>query len=381
MLSLTKIKLQKALEIYRTRVSILKKGYAQERFRLQQLSNSFLGELNVDEITTVHVATYRDERLASLNSRTKQQISPATVRLEMSLLSNVFDVARIEWGFCDGNPVKNVRKPKTPPGRERRLTPREERLILRYCHGHKNPELLSIFVFAIETAMRQGEILNLRWENVNLSQRVATLLETKNGTRRDVPLSLRARDMLLRMGPKASGNIFLHKSTGLKSNWRYMLKRLGIEDLHFHDLRHEAVSRLFEKGTLDMMEIASISGHKSLSMLKRYVHLSAKKLVRKLEAPKNLGKAAILSNLVPYPAEVRIINNRVVVRVLDFEGMVAEADELNEAVELAQNKLLRQIVTWMKLSRPVPPPDQYLEAVPQDRLLMIDPLPDTFLIA
>ena len=188
---MTKIKLKDALKIYREKVSILKKGYAQERFRLHYLISTFLGDLFVDEITSVDIATYRDQRLESINIKTNKKIYAATVRLELSLLSNFFDVARIEWGFCEGNPVKNVRKPKAPPGRDRRLTSRELKLILRYCHNHRNSELQSIIVFALETAMRQGEILSLKWENINLNQRVACLPDTKNGTRRDVPLSLR----------------------------------------------------------------------------------------------------------------------------------------------------------------------------------------------
>lgn len=371
-----KTRLKDALEIYQQKVSILKKGYKQEKFRVAQLARSALGQMMVDEISSVDIATYRDARLESLNLKTLKKISPATVRLEMSLLSNFFDIARIEWGFCEGNPVKNVRKPKTPPGRDRRLTPREERLIHRYCHAHSNRELLSIVIFAVETAMRQGEILKLRWEDVNLSQRVATLHDTKNGTRRDVPLSLVAREMLTRLGPKSCGSIFSYQSNGLKSTWRLMLQRLQIEDLHFHDLRHEACSRLFEKGTLDMMEIAAISGHKSLGMLKRYTHLKAQKLVRKLEAPKNQGRAAVLNHLVPYPAEVMITAGGVKVRILDFEDLHAEADELNQAVEIAQNKLLRTILTRMKQSKPLPLPDQYLEAVPQHRVMMLDPLSD-----
>lgn len=369
-----KILLKDALETYQKKVSILKKGYQQEKFRVAQLCRSSLGSMMVDEITSVDIATYRDARLESLNQKTQKKISPATVRLEMSLLSNFFDIARIEWGYCDGNPVKNVRKPKTPPGRDRRMTAREERLIHRYCHAHCNPELLSIVVFAVETAMRQGEILKLRWEDVNLSQRVATLHDTKNGTRRDVPLSLVARDMLLRLGPKSAGKIFSYVGNGLKSTWRLMLQRLQIEDLHFHDLRHEGCSRLFEKGTLDMMEIAAISGHKSLAMLKRYTHLKAQKLVRKMEAPKNQGRAAVLSHLVPYPAEVLVSESRVTVRILDFDGLQAEAEDLGEAVEIAQNKLLRTIISRMKQSKTLPTPDQYLESVPQHRVMMLDPL-------
>lgn len=366
--------LKDALDTYLHKVSILKKGYKQEKFRIVQLARSALGSMMVDEITSVHIATYRDTRLESLNPKTGKKISPATVRLEMSLLSNLFDIARIEWGFCDANPVKNVRKPKTPPGRDRRMTPREERLIHRYCYAHANTELLSIIVFAVETAMRQSEILKLRWEDVNLRQRVATLHDTKNGTRRDVPLSLTARDMLTRLGPKSSGQIFSYTSSGIKSTWRFMLKRLEIEDLHFHDLRHEACSRLFEKGTLDMMEIAAISGHKSLGMLKRYTHLKAQKLVRKLEAPKNQCRAAVLNHLVPYPAEVLISDNGVKVRVLDFEGLQVEAPFLEEAMEKAQNKLLKAILLRMRQSKPLPLPDQYLETVPQSCVRMLDPL-------
>lgn len=172
---MTDVTLREAFETYRTRISILKKGYAQEKYRIEQITRSFLGDRIVRSITSVDIATYRDQRLTETNPRTKKTLSPATVRLELSLLSNLFDIARIEWGYCDGNPVKNVRKPKTPPGRERRLLPREERQILRYCHSHQNQELYSIVVLALETAMRQGEILNLRWENINLKARVAHL--------------------------------------------------------------------------------------------------------------------------------------------------------------------------------------------------------------
>lgn len=264
---------REALNKYRTQISILKKGYAQEKYRIEQICRSFLADKTVRQVTSVDIATYRDQRLETTNPRTKRNLATSTVRLEMSLLSNFFDIARIEWGLCDSNPVANVRKPKCPPGRDRRLTPREERLILRYCHGHINPDLYSIVVLAIETAMRQGEILNLHWEHLNLKTRVAHLPETKNGTKRDVPLSTRARDALIRLGVKNKGKVFGYTAEGLKSTWRFALKKLGIEDLHFHDLRHEAISRLFELGTLDIMEVAAISGHKSLSMLKRYTHL------------------------------------------------------------------------------------------------------------
>ena len=265
--------LAEGLELYRSKISILKKGYAQESYRIAHIMRSPIASKTMREISSPDIADYRDDRLKQLNQRTGKPISSATVRLEMSLLSNVFDIGRIEWGTCDANPVTNVRKPKSPPGRDRRLLAREERLILRYCHGHQSQELSSIIILALETAMRQGELLKLEWEHINLRNRIAHLPETKNGSKRDVPLSIKARDALIRLGVKSKGRVFSYTSNGFKSAWRIMMIRLGIQDLHFHDLRHEACSRLFELGTLDVMEIAAISGHKSLAMLKRYTHL------------------------------------------------------------------------------------------------------------
>ena len=366
--------LKLALAVYLHRVSILKKGYVQERYRIDQISRSALGEKVVYAITSVDIATYRDTRLLEANPRTQKPLATSTVRLELSLLSNFFDVARIEWGICEENPVSKVRKPKPPPGRDRRLTPREDRQILRYAHNHVNKEFYSIVVVALESAMRQGEILNLHWEHINLKSRIAHLPETKNGTKRDVPLSIRARDALIRLGAKSRGRVFTYTSSGLKSNWRYMREKLDIKDLHFHDLRHEAVSRLFELGTMDMMEVAAISGHKSLSMLKRYTHLKAQKLVRKLEGNKNRGKQAILDNLVPYPATVYQNENRFFVKLLDFENLVAEGVCRESAIKCAQDALLRHILLAMRNSEFLPQPDQYLIEVDNKYLVMIDPM-------
>lgn len=371
---MTNLTVLKALEQYRERVSILKKGYEQEKYRVQQIARSFLGRKTVRKVSSVDIAAYRDQRLQTINSRTQKPISNATVRLELSLLSSFFDIARIEWGLCDANPVANVRKPKPSPGRDRRLTPREDRQILRYCFGHSNQEFYSIVVLALETAMRQGEILGLRWEHMNLKTRIAHLPETKNGTKRDVPLSIKARDMLIRLGVKSNGPVFRYTSNGIKSTWRFMIKKLIIENLHFHDLRHEAVSRLFELGTFDMMEVAAISGHKSLSMLKRYTHLKAGRLVRKLEGNKHKGKQVILDHLIPYPAMVSEQENKYLVRLLDFDHLVVHGPCRDSAIQSAQDALLRHILRSIRESEVLPPPDQYLDTVDERHIIMIDPM-------
>lgn len=372
------VTLANGLRHYKRVVSILKKGYEQESYRISQLLRSDLAQKYVHEITSVDIAAYRDSRLTTINPKTGSLISPATVRLEMSLLSNFFDLARIEWGYtASSNPCSDVRKPKPPPGRERRLTVREERLILRYAYAHKNPELYSIVVIALATAMRQAEILGLCWEHINFRSRVAHLPDTKNGSKRDVPLSAKARDALIRLGIKQEGRVFAYTKHGIKSTWRFMTQKLQIQDLHFHDLRHEAISRLFELGTLDMMEVAAISGHKSVAMLKRYTHLRANKLVHKLEGSRNKARLAVLRDLVPYPGVVGSnIDQTVSIHFPDFEQEAIQvcADDLESAVRKAQDALLRTLLGIIRDGRNVPPPDHYLTTVDPARILMVDPL-------
>jgi len=365
--------MMQALDRYRAEVSILKKGYAQEVYRIEQLKRSAMAVKILREITSVDIASYRDARLLQRNVRTGKVLSPATVRLEMALLSNLFDIARIEWGACDHNPVTQVRKPKPPAGRDRRLMPREERLIMRYALAHPNPDLAALVSLALETAMRQGELLGLRWERINLRSRVAHLEDTKNGSKRDVPLSVKARDVLMRLGPQASGKVFGYTANGLKSTWRFMLQKLEIKDLHFHDLRHEAISRLFELGTLDVMEIAAISGHKSLNMLKRYTHLRATRLVRKLEGTRHRGRQALLDLLVPYPAACMPTTQGVRVIVPDFDGLIVEAKSQELALESAQLQLLKHLLQRVVQGKPIPQPDEYLAPLPRNAVLIMLP--------
>jgi integrase len=365
--------LKNAIQKYLKTVSILKKGYEQERYRVAQISASFLGEMRVQSIESFHIAEYRDMRLQQTNPKTGNTISPSTVRLELSLLSNFFDIARIEWGLVKENPVKLVRKPKPAPGRVRRLSPREEKLIMRYCHNFTNPELFAIVTLAIETAMRQGEILALRWEHIDLTKRIAHLPDTKNGSSRDVPLTNTAKETLISLGVSNYGPVFQYTARGLKSAWRVMIKSLNIEDLKFHDLRHEAVSRLTEMSTLDMMEVAAISGHKSMAMLKRYTHLKAHKLVKKLDGNRNKSKQIVLNHLVPYPAIVQSSENGVSVVLPDFDGLQIEAPCKELSMHLASGVLLKEIIKRMRDGKKIPVPDHYLEEH-EGQVIMIDPL-------
>lgn len=375
--------LESVLDRYRRSISILKKGYTQECYRIASIKRHEVCQRPLTSITSVDIAQYRDNRLSDINPKTQKTIAASTVRLEMSLLSNVMDVAVIEWGLIDNNPVKRVRKPKPPVGRSRRVLPREDKKIRKLCHDHENPELLSIYILALSTAMRQGEILKLRWEHIDMKHQTAHVPDTKNGTSRDVPLSLEAREAITRLGVRSEGKLFTYTPSGLKSVWRVSMSRLEIADLHFHDLRHEAISRLFELGTLNVMEVAAISGHKSLGMLKRYTHLKARKLVRKLDANKRSGKHHVTKHFIPYPARVVISRDEAHDKTWERSVAVCFPDfgEDEHRIEcttplgiekMAQALLCQRIVTALASGDKLPEPET--QQADSNDMIYIDPL-------
>ena len=216
-----------------------------------------------------------------------------SIRLYLAHLSHLYNIARKEWGMVDLiNPVELVRKPKLPQGRDRRLIGDEEERLLSACAA-MNPELADIVTLAIETAMRQGEILGLEWRHVHWLDHTAYLPDTKNGTARLVPLSERAEAALQRQQQRATGKdgkgLHLSQPAGPARVWRYTndgmrasytkaMQKAGIVGLTFHDLRHEATSRFCEKG-IPILTVQAITGHKSTQMMKRYTHISGKVLV------------------------------------------------------------------------------------------------------
>lgn len=368
--------LKQALKTYTERISVQKRGHKQEKYRAATIGRSFLGRIPLNKVTTVDIANYRDMRLGSIAKNTNRPVSANTVRLELAMLSDLFNIAIIEWGACAENPVTRVRKPRLPPGRDRRITWGEERRILRAAAAHRNREIYSIVVLAIETAMRQGEILSLQWENIDFRTRIAHLPMTKNGTARNVPLSLRAVDALTRLGVRTQGPVFAYKSDGFKSAWRTLIKRTGIQDLHFHDLRHEAISRLFEMQVFDMMEVATISGHKCMQMLKRYTHLKSEALVAKLDGKKTLskGKRVIAQTVVPYPASVRQTDNGIRLQFLDFAHIQLDGHDIDDVTTRARDTLLRELINRVRNAEKAPIPTPPLEYADSTHVLLIDPL-------
>ena len=224
-----------------------------------------------------------------------RDVSASTVRQRLGLLSRMIDLAGKEWGIpLAANPCAMVSKPVSDDARDRRLEPGELDRLLAEC----SPHLSALVRLAIETAARLGELLALKWADVDLARRVMILRgierddgqkqKTKNGDAlRAVPLSSAAVavfDDLHSLPVSITGRVFWWwaRSDSFNKTWTRACDRSGIADLRFHDLRHEATSRLFERGVFDSMEVASITGHKTLAMLKRYTHLKAEDLARKL---------------------------------------------------------------------------------------------------
>ena len=272
--------LKELLERYLAEITPAKKGAGPEAARIRALLRHPLSQRIVAGIRGVDIAKYRDDRL--------RKVRPSTAKRDLVILSHLFEVARKEWGIYVQNPVREIKLPPHAKPRERRLQDgldgerSEESRMLVACREARNPYLLPVVRLALETAMRRGEILSLRWEHIDVNRRIAHLPDTKNGESRTVPLSSTAVRILRALPRSLNGQVFPGLTgEAIKRSFTRAVRRAGIEDLHFHDLRHEATTRLFEKG-LNIMEVASITGHKDLRMLRRYTHLKAEELAKKL---------------------------------------------------------------------------------------------------
>lgn len=232
------------------------------------------------------LATLRGSDIAAyVKEREAQGRSPHTIMRDIALISRLYEIAKANWGMEGlNNPTRSIIKPKLPPGRTRRLRKGEEEKLLE-----KSPRnFQDVMKFALETAMWRGEIATLTWEHLNLARGTAHLPKTKNGDERTVPLSPQAIEILKsRPTPQsAKDKIFCYTESSITATMRAACAAAEINDLRFHDFRHEATSRLFENTDLDIMEIRMITGHKTLQMLAGYTHLRAERLVARLAGKK-----------------------------------------------------------------------------------------------
>lgn len=322
-----------AAERYRTDVLPSKRGKLQDGYVLKRVTEEF-GSYSLAAITPAKLSAYRDERLKA--------VSPQTVLHELGMVSRIFKAAKLDWNIAlpKGNPVEDVRKPSPNNDRTRRLESLEEELLLTALKECASVWPHAAAVLAIETGARQSELLSLKWEEIDLEKRVARIRgrdggKTKNGDEyRDAPLSRRAVALFNSLPKATRGKVLPLSQNALQLSWeravnrarsthvfgllRALLEKDGFDekgrereitalkfkkrapsevtinhladidkhdrvmvDLHFHDLRHEATTRLAEK--LEMHELMKVTGHKTTRMLARYYHPRAADLAKKLD--------------------------------------------------------------------------------------------------
>lgn len=309
-----------------------KRGKDRDIYKINRLVEEF-GKYSLASISPALLSAYRDERL--------DVVMPQTVVHELNMISRIFKAAAMDWGIAlpQGIPTDLVRKPTVANDRNRRLEPGEWELLHAALLDCKSKFPLAVTEFALETAARQSEIASLKWPDVDVKHQTARIRGvdgevTKNGDAyRDVPLTKRAVVILSALPRTIKGKVFQLSSNAIKRSWQRAVNRArqayihsllrdalaasGVDeraiaaemraliyhkrqpqpetvellaeidasnkmlvDLHFHDLRHEATSRLAEK--LEMHELMKVTGHKSASMVVRYYHPRASELAQKL---------------------------------------------------------------------------------------------------
>lgn len=258
----------------------------------RKLQASRLSALPLAALDGEAVAAYRDSRLnayvqtsAKPPRRLDRKTSPQTVRHEVLFLKRAIDHATREWGVFlpAGNPVDKVKLPQTAKSRDRRLTATEYERLLDAARAGRSPSLPHAIELAVETAMRLGELCALTWADIDLDRRVAHVRTSKNGEARDVPLSSRAIRVLDALRPgDPSAKVLGNTASGVSQAFVRARARADIRDLRFHDLRHEAASRLAERLNGDVIALSAVTGHKTLGMLKRYTHLRAEDVAERL---------------------------------------------------------------------------------------------------
>lgn len=273
------------LRRYKREITPAKKSAKIEGVIIDNILKTDLSKLKMTALSGAAIAEWRNARLL--------EVSGSTVNREIDVISSVVNQARKEWGIHIENPVALIRRPPKGKARERRLEGDEEKRLLdalaetsrrddgTFERGARNPWLKPVVELALETAMRRGELLALQWKDVDLNNRVARLFDTKNGDARDVPLSNRAVAILKALPRSIGGSVFPISPNALKKGFERACERAGVEDFHFHDLRHEAASRISMKLS-NVLELSAVTGHRDLRMLKRYYHPKAEDLAAKL---------------------------------------------------------------------------------------------------
>jgi len=298
---MAKITLHQALQRYAQEVTALKKAPQSEFNRIAALQRHPLALKTMEELQAADFSAYNLERL--------KKVSNTTIRLELALLSNLYSTATTEWSWPLMHVLKDVKKPRANRGRNRRLTTDE---FQRLIEGVHRPEarstrvwLHAAIVLAIDTGMRAGEILQVKWSDVDIENRVITLHDTKNNEPREVPLSLEGLALLLAL-PRISQKVIggFHDVNGMGDALRKACRHANIKDFRFHDFRHEAASQFAPH--MSAPSLAKLMGWKTIQMAMRYYNPSKAELKALRDSVKSNGLNTQMARLT----EARLEDHR-----------------------------------------------------------------------
>lgn len=271
---LDRFTIKNVIERYRDEISVKKKSHNTEIFILNAFLRQPMAEYALARISASDFSTYREKRLKT--------VKPGTVNREFAIIKHAFDIAMQEWDMpLKQNPLTKVKKLKVNNARSRRLLPEEYEKLQTAISKTRNTHVMPLIRFAIETGMRRGEMLRLRWKDIDHEKKTLFIPVTKNGYSRTIPLTKAALGILQDLQAHKGDRVFPLTENSVRMAWERLTARANIQDLHFHDLRHEAISRFFEMG-LSVPEVALISGHRDYRMLFRYTHLKPEELAKKL---------------------------------------------------------------------------------------------------
>jgi integrase len=252
---------------YEREIGVHKKSYTVERYYVRRILAQPFSKVPLHQLTPAYIQTWIDGQ--------RKTHRPSSIARSAAFLSSVLNLSIRRWQYPMQNPLDMVGKPPVKPPNITRIT----KDVLETLY---QPDSFVgwLVVFALETAMRRGEILSLTWQDIDKDKRLAYLRDTKNGHPRFVPLTDRAIEAISH-SDTCNQRVFPMTGNAVQLAWKRLKKRHGIEGVRFHDLRHEAISRFFDMG-LTVPEVASISGHRTVSMLFRYAHADIDVLKNKL---------------------------------------------------------------------------------------------------
>ncbi len=260
-----------------------KRTHISDMCLLRILLRRFTGKM-ISDITVLDVEKYKNQRI--------KEVSGSTVNREISCLKHMFNKA-VDWNYLPQNSLRSIKRFKEPPGRLRYLNDEEIERLMDCCAEHLRP----IVVMALNTGMRKGEIFNLKWQNIDLKNRIITVNETKNNEIRTIPINDTLYKEISSMN-RELGNQYVFSNgngkpyTDIKRSFKTALRLADIEDFRFHDLRHTFASRLMMVGE-NLKTVQELLGHKDIKMTMRYSHLSAaykQDAVRKLDVGTNVAQ-------------------------------------------------------------------------------------------